>query len=145
MTSLQNILLVYPEVPKNTYWSFKYALKLIRKQSNMPPLGLLTVAALIPDRYRLKLIDMNVTSLTDADIEWADVVFVSGLRRWWTGVTGWAGEWWPAVPIPPRVIGRSPGSIISSSVRPSTWSGRSSNTSSRGRPGLSTAAGFGRT
>ena len=79
MTSLQNILLVYPEVPKNTYWSFKYALKLIRKQSNMPPLGLLTVAALIPDRYRLKLIDMNVTSLTDADIEWADVVFVSAM------------------------------------------------------------------
>ena len=45
MPKYQNILLVYPKIPSNTYWSFKYALKFIRKKSAMPPLGLLTIAA----------------------------------------------------------------------------------------------------
>jgi len=75
----QNILLVYPEVPGNTYWSFKYALKFIRKKSNMPPLGLLTIAALFPETCRLKLIDLNVATLDDADIAWADAVFISAM------------------------------------------------------------------
>lgn len=75
----RNILLIYPEVPANTYWSFKYALKFIRKKSSMPPLGLLTIAALFPDTYNLKLVDMNVADLSDADIKWADAVFISAM------------------------------------------------------------------
>ncbi len=79
MSNYQNILLVYPEVPSNTYWSFNCALKFIRKKSSMPPLGLLTIAALFPDKYNLRLIDLNVRPLKDNDIHWADAVFISAM------------------------------------------------------------------
>lgn len=79
MGNLQNILLVYPKVPSNTYWSFKCALKFIRKKSAMPPLGLLTIAALFPDKYNLKLIDLNVAPLNERDIHWADAIFISAM------------------------------------------------------------------
>ena len=79
MGKYQNILLVYPKVPSNTYWSFKCALKFIRKKSAMPSLGLLTIAALFPDMYNLKLIDLNVAPLNDSDIQWADAVFISAM------------------------------------------------------------------
>lgn len=76
---MKNILLVYPEVPNNTYWSFKYALKFVNKMSAMPPLGLITVAALFPEEYNLKLIDLNIEPLQEKDIIWADAVFVSAM------------------------------------------------------------------
>ncbi|MFO8084633.1 MAG: B12-binding domain-containing radical SAM protein [Desulfobacterales bacterium] len=79
MSSVKNILLVYPEIPKNTYWSFKYALSFIGKKSAMPPLGLITVAALFPKNCILKLVDMNVEPLVSADIRWADAVFISAM------------------------------------------------------------------
>lgn len=79
MRPFRNMLLVYPEVPNNTYWSFKYALRFIRKKSAQPPLGLITVAACFPDEYNLKLVDMNIESLKDADVEWADAVMVSAM------------------------------------------------------------------
>jgi radical SAM superfamily enzyme YgiQ (UPF0313 family) len=79
MTKLKNILLVYPEIPSNTYWSFKYALRFINKKSAMPPLGLITIAALIPEKYNLKLIDMNIEPLRKEAILWADAVFVSAM------------------------------------------------------------------
>ncbi|MEJ2661116.1 MAG: B12-binding domain-containing radical SAM protein [Desulfobacteraceae bacterium] len=72
-------LLVYPEVPKNTYWSFSHTLKFINKKSAMPPLGLITVAALFPDGYDLKLVDMNVERLTEGHLRWADTVFISAM------------------------------------------------------------------
>jgi radical SAM superfamily enzyme YgiQ (UPF0313 family) len=72
-------LLVYPEVPKDTYWSFSHTLKFINKKSAMPPLGLITVAALFPDGYDLKLVDMNVERLTEKHIQWADTVFISAM------------------------------------------------------------------
>lgn len=76
---MKNILLVYPEVPGNTYWSFKHALKFVHKKSSMPPLGLITIAALIPEKYNLRLIDMNITPLTEKDILWSDAVFISAM------------------------------------------------------------------
>lgn len=79
MTNFKNILLVYPVVPGNTFWSYQYALKFINRKSAMPPLGLLTVAALIPEQYELKLVDLNIEALTDEAIEWADAVFVSAM------------------------------------------------------------------
>jgi radical SAM superfamily enzyme YgiQ (UPF0313 family) len=79
MMKYQNILLIYPKVPGNTYWSFKHTLKFIRKRSAMPPLGLMTIAALFPDSYHLKLVDMNITPLSDSHIEWADAVFISAM------------------------------------------------------------------
>lgn len=72
-------LLVYPEVPKDTYWSFSHTLKFINKKSAMPPLGLITLAALFPDGYDLKLVDMNIERLTENHIQWADTVFISAM------------------------------------------------------------------
>jgi radical SAM superfamily enzyme YgiQ (UPF0313 family) len=72
------ILLVYPESP-DTFWSFKHALKFISKKALHPPLGLLTVAAMLPKEWEKKLVDMNVTTLRDKDLEWADFVFISAM------------------------------------------------------------------
>ncbi|KUG26785.1 hypothetical protein ASZ90_003365 [hydrocarbon metagenome] len=72
------ILLVYPEIPP-TFWSFKDALSFVSKKSAEPPLGLITVAGMLPKEWELRLIDMNVAKLNDADITWADYVFLSGM------------------------------------------------------------------
>ncbi len=72
------ILLVYPEIPE-TFWSFKHALKFIRKRASFPPLGLLTVAALLPTTWEKRLIDLNVTQLKQEDVAWADYVLVSAM------------------------------------------------------------------
>ncbi|MDO9347746.1 MAG: B12-binding domain-containing radical SAM protein, partial [Anaerolineales bacterium] len=72
------ILLVYPEFP-DTFWSFKHALKFIRKKAGAPPLGLLTVAAMLPSEWEKRLADLNVTNLTNEDLAWADYVFVSAM------------------------------------------------------------------
>jgi radical SAM superfamily enzyme YgiQ (UPF0313 family) len=73
-----NVLLVSPATP-DTFWSFRHVLRLLGRKSTFPPLGLLTVAAMLPDCWRLKLVDMDVTSLEDADIDWADWVMLSGM------------------------------------------------------------------
>src|SRR5690554_105225 len=73
------ILLVYPAYPK-TYWSFHYALKFISKKASLPPLGLLTVAALLPEDWEMKLVDMNVEKLKDSHVKWADYVFISAME-----------------------------------------------------------------
>ena len=72
------ILLVYPQYP-DAFWSFKYALRFISKKAAFPPLGLLTVAAMLPEEWQKKLVDMNITTLTDEDIKWADYVFISAM------------------------------------------------------------------
>ncbi|MFW6137212.1 MAG: B12-binding domain-containing radical SAM protein [Candidatus Aminicenantaceae bacterium] len=74
-----NILLVYPETPP-TFWSFVDAVKFISKKSSEIPLGLITVAAMLPQEWDLKLIDTNVSPLRDQDILWADFVFLSGMN-----------------------------------------------------------------
>jgi len=73
-----NILLVYPQYPV-TFWSFKHALKFISKKAANVPLGLITVASLLPDDWNRKLTDLNVSGLTDKDIKWADYVFISAM------------------------------------------------------------------
>lgn len=72
------IVLVYPGF-QDTFWSFKHALKFISKKATHPPLGLLTVAAMLPHEWEKKLIDMNVTLLKDKDLEGADFVFISAM------------------------------------------------------------------
>lgn len=71
-------LLVYPEYPE-TFWSFKYALKFISKKASYPPLGLITIASILPEDWKKRLVDMNVRKLTDDDILWADYVFISAM------------------------------------------------------------------
>ena len=72
------VLLVYPEFP-DTYWSFRHALRFEGKRSAFPPLGLLTVSAMLPEPWERRLVDMNVRRLSDSDIEWADLVFASAM------------------------------------------------------------------
>ncbi|MBN1581649.1 MAG: DUF4070 domain-containing protein [Anaerolineae bacterium] len=73
-----NILMIYPEFP-DTFWSFKHALKFIRKKASSPPLGLLTVAAMLPAEWEKRLVDLNVTRLTNKDLAWADYAFISAM------------------------------------------------------------------
>ncbi len=72
------ILLVYPEFP-DTFWSFKHALKFVRKKAGSPPLGLLTVAAMLPAEWEKRLVDLNVGDLSSKDLAWADYVFISAM------------------------------------------------------------------
>ncbi|MDO8573945.1 MAG: DUF4070 domain-containing protein [Candidatus Daviesbacteria bacterium] len=71
-------LLVYPEYP-DTFWSFRHALKFVSRKAALPPLGLLTVASMLPKRWKKKLIDANIRSLRDEDIAWADIVFIGAM------------------------------------------------------------------
>ena len=73
-----NVLLLYPEFP-DTFWSFKHALKFIHRRSVLPPLGLLTVAAMLPDQWGKRVVDLNVRTLRDKDLAWADWALVSGM------------------------------------------------------------------
>jgi radical SAM superfamily enzyme YgiQ (UPF0313 family) len=74
------ILLLYPKFPK-TFWNFDYALKFISKKASMPPLGLITIASMLPESWEKKLVDLNVSDkLADEDILWADYVFISAME-----------------------------------------------------------------
>ncbi len=72
------ILLVYPHYP-DTFWSFRHALKFIDRKASFPPLGLLTVAAMLPVEWEKRLVDMNVRPLADEELAWADYVFISAM------------------------------------------------------------------
>jgi radical SAM superfamily enzyme YgiQ (UPF0313 family) len=73
-----NILLVYPEFP-DTFWSFKHALKFVGKKVSNPPLGLITVAAMLPVNWNKRLVDMNIGPIKNSDLQWADFVFMSAM------------------------------------------------------------------
>ena len=72
------ILLVYPPTP-DTFWSFKHVLGFVSKRAAFPPMGLLTVAGMLPADWELRLVDMNVHRLTDDDLRWADYVLISAM------------------------------------------------------------------
>ena len=74
-----NALLIYPEFPE-TFWSFKHALKFLGKRAAQPPLGLMTIAALLPGAWNKRLVDTNVEPLRDRDLAWADVAMLSGMH-----------------------------------------------------------------
>jgi radical SAM superfamily enzyme YgiQ (UPF0313 family) len=73
-----NALLIYPRNPE-TFWSLTHALRLINRKAASPPLGLLTVAAMLPSDWNLRLVDLNVNDMTDADLAWADCALLSGM------------------------------------------------------------------
>ena len=72
------VLLVCPEYP-DTFWSFKHALRFVSKRAGQPPLGLLTVAAILPVEWEKRLVNLNVRPLTAEDLRWADYVFLGGM------------------------------------------------------------------
>jgi radical SAM superfamily enzyme YgiQ (UPF0313 family) len=72
------ILLISPKTP-STFWSFEHVLRFVAKKASFPPLGLLTVAAMLPRTWELKLVDLNVEGLEDADLRWADYVLLSAM------------------------------------------------------------------
>lgn len=73
-----NILLISPEFP-DTFWSFKHAVPFIRRKSSFPPLGLLTVAGMLPVAWEKRLVDLNIEPLDDSDLQWADLAFVGAM------------------------------------------------------------------
>ncbi len=73
-----NALLIYPKYP-DTFWSFKHTLKFISKKAAFPPLGLLTVASILPKEWDKRLIDVNVKKLKDEEIAWADIILISAM------------------------------------------------------------------
>jgi len=72
------ILLLYPIFPKS-FWSFEKAIALIGKKAFMPPLGLITIAAMLPEKWDIKLVDLNLRPATEAEWDWADMVMMSGM------------------------------------------------------------------
>ncbi|HUG11482.1 MAG TPA: cobalamin-dependent protein [Opitutaceae bacterium] len=71
-------LLLYPGFP-DTFWSFKHVLKFVHRKSSLPPLGLLTVAAMLPREWEKRLVDVNVRAMQDTDLAWADIVMISAM------------------------------------------------------------------
>ena len=72
------VLLIYPQCP-DSFWSFKHALKFISKKAAVPPLGLITISAMLPSTWQKRLVDMNIEILRTSDIQWADYVFISAM------------------------------------------------------------------
>ena len=73
------ILLLYPEMP-DTFYAMKHFMEVVNKKAAYPPLGLLTVASLLPKSWEKKLVDLNVSCLQDSDLQWADYVFLSAMN-----------------------------------------------------------------
>jgi len=73
-----NVLLIYPKFP-DTFWSFAHALRFIGKKAAFPPLGLITVAAMLPEEFQQRLVDLNVAGLSEDDLAWADMAFISAM------------------------------------------------------------------
>jgi radical SAM superfamily enzyme YgiQ (UPF0313 family) len=74
-----NVLFVYPSYP-DSFWTFEFSLKIIQRKAAYTPLGLLTVAAMVPGEWEKRFIDTNVKPLEDHDIRWADIVMISAVR-----------------------------------------------------------------
>ncbi len=78
MYPTRKFLFVYPRIPE-TYWSYRHALRFLRRRAVMPPLGLATVAAMVPADYECRIVDMNVEPLRDEEILAADLVLISAM------------------------------------------------------------------
>ena len=72
------VLLVYPLFPK-TFWSYEKILELVNRKVLLPPLGLVTVAAILPQEWEFKLVDRNVRAVTESEWAWADIVILSAM------------------------------------------------------------------
>jgi len=75
----QNALLVYPRFATDSFWNFAETCELFGARCTAPPLGLITMAALLPPSWNVRLVDRNAEELTDADLDWADIVMTGGM------------------------------------------------------------------
>jgi radical SAM superfamily enzyme YgiQ (UPF0313 family) len=73
-----NVLLLYPRFPKS-FWSFEKTLALVGRKAMLPPLGLVTVAAILPQSWNYKLVDLNLREVTEAEWAWAETVVLSAM------------------------------------------------------------------
>src|SRR6266851_9022342 len=73
-----NALLVQPFTPR-TYWGFQYSVGIVGKAASMPPLGLATLAAQLPQSFSQRIVDLNVEPLRDEDLRWADALLLTGM------------------------------------------------------------------
>jgi radical SAM superfamily enzyme YgiQ (UPF0313 family) len=78
-------LLISPRYP-DTFWSLRYAVQFSQAKAMFPPLGLLTVASMLPSGWSKKVVDLNVEPLTDSHLGWADIVFISAMTIQWASV-----------------------------------------------------------
>ena len=75
----RNVLLVYPRFADNSFWNYRETCEAVGRRCPAPPLGLITMAALLPAAWTLRLVDCNAEPLTDADLAWADLVMTGGM------------------------------------------------------------------
>jgi radical SAM superfamily enzyme YgiQ (UPF0313 family) len=73
-----NVLLIYPRFPKS-FWSFEKTIELLGRKAMLPPLGLVTVAAILPQEWNYKLVDINVREITESEWDWAELVVCSAM------------------------------------------------------------------
>ena len=78
MTVIIKVLLIYPLFPQS-FWSFEKVLELVGRKALLPPLGLITVAALLPQEWKFKLVDPNVGEVTEEEWNWAELIILSGM------------------------------------------------------------------
>jgi len=76
---MEKALLVYPEFSPYGFWNYKDVCRLVGAKYPAAPLGMITLAALLPQEWNIRLVDMNTSVLRDSDIDWADLVFIGGM------------------------------------------------------------------
>ncbi len=74
-----NVLMIYPRFAPGTFWNFAAACELFGARYPTAPLGLITVAAMLPSAWTVRLVDRNIEELSDSDLDWADLVFTGGM------------------------------------------------------------------
>jgi radical SAM superfamily enzyme YgiQ (UPF0313 family) len=79
MTKPCRVLMVYPKFIPNSFWNYTQACELVGAKYPAAPLGLITVAALLPKHWDVRLINRNTEPLTEADLDWADLVMIGGM------------------------------------------------------------------
>jgi radical SAM superfamily enzyme YgiQ (UPF0313 family) len=79
VTSTKKALLIYPEFALNGFWNYRDVCRLVGAKYPSSPLGMITLAALLPQHWEIKLINMNTARLHDSDVDWADLVFIGGM------------------------------------------------------------------
>jgi radical SAM superfamily enzyme YgiQ (UPF0313 family) len=75
----RNVLLIYPRFVTGTFWNYRSTCEVVGRRCPAPPLGLITMAALLPPEWTVRLIDCNAEALTDDDLAWADLAMIGGM------------------------------------------------------------------